>query len=536
MMDYSSMKHIRAYFKTAKERIASYPHIDIVGLLLAVGAYIGFVFAHISTWSIWFDEAFTAYLVRFNYVDIARYTATDVHPPLYYWVVKAWTSLWGTSELAFRSFSMVCGALAIVLGFVLIKKLFGKRAAVLGAWLMALSPMFIRYGEEARMYTMVTAIVFAATYMLIRAMETNERKYWVWYGILIALGMWTHYFAALAWLAHWVWRYVSLKFVDGYRKKELRHRFFTKEWLWTHALAIGIFLAWAPFMLRQLGLIQMGFWIPAVSAHTFTNYFTNVLFYLEQQKVESWFALVYMMVIGLAGFLLYKVYRQSPRKADRKHMLLFASLAFTPPLLLFVASMPPLKSSFVERYLIPASAALMLLLAVLIAKGVRTKFRKASLLLALLLVVSFAFGINRVYYYGNYNKNSNTSIRTKELVAEISKKAQPGEPLIATDPWVFYEAVFYTTKEHPVYFLEQTTDYKYGSLDMLKGSDQFKIKDLNSFVKDYPKVWYFGNVGSGEVNPPSIAHGWKQIDDIDAYDPINDSSAYKGREYLTNAE
>ncbi|MEO5948974.1 MAG: glycosyltransferase family 39 protein [Candidatus Saccharimonas sp.] len=530
------MKHIRAYFKTVEERISSYPHIDIAALVLATSAYIGFVFAHISTWSIWFDEAFTAYIVRFDYADIARYTATDVHPPLYYWMIKAWTSLWGTSELAFRSFSMVCGVIAIVLGFVLLKKLFGKRAAVLGAWFIALSPMFIRYGEEARMYTMVTAIVLAATYVLIRATETNARKYWIWYGILIALGMWTHYFAALAWLAHWVWRFISLRTVDGFRGKELRRRFYTREWIGAHLLAIGVFLVWAPFMLKQLGLIQMGFWIPAVSAHTFTNYFTNVLFYLEQQKVISWFALVYVLIVALAGLLLYYVYRHSPRKGERKNILLLASLAFTPPLLLFVASMPPLKSSFVERYLIPASAALMLLLAVVIAKGVRTKYRKGSLLLAMLLILSFAIGINRVYYYGNYNKNSNTSIRTKELVAAISMEAAPGEPLIATDPWVFYEAVFYTSDEHPIYFLEQTTEYKYGSLDMLKDNDQFKIKDLNIFVKDHPKVWYFGNVGSGEINPPSIARGWKQINDIDAYDAINDSSAYKAREYRTIAE
>jgi len=527
------MKHIRASLKTARERLGSYPHIDIVGLILAVGTYMGFVLAHITTWSIWFDEAFTAYLVRFNYVEIAQYTATDVHPPLYYWVVKAWTSLWGTSELAFRSFSMVCGVVAIVLGFVLLRKLFGKRAAVLGAWLMALSPMFIRYGEEARMYTMVAAIVFAATYCLIRATETNSRTHWIWYGVLISLGMWTHYFAALAWLAHWVWRFISLRAVDGFRGKELRRRFYTKEWLWTHALAVGVFLVWAPFMLKQLGIIQMGFWIPAVSAHTFTNYFTNVLFYLEQQKVVSWFALVYMLVIALAGFLLYNVYRQSPRKSDRKNILLLASLAFTPPLLLFVASMPPLKSSFVERYLIPASAALMLLLAVIITKGLRTKYRKASLLLALLLVVSFAFGINRVYHYGNYNKTNGTSIRTKELVELMSAKSQPGEPLIASDVWVFYEAVFYTSTDHPVYFLDQTSDYRWGSTDMLKHNDQFKIKDLDAFLKVHPTVWYFGNKGADPIEPPSISHDWKEIDTVAAFDPINSTSPYKAARYTT---
>lgn len=530
----SNMQNTHAFLRRTYRRLRAYPHVDIIAMVAAIGAYAGLVLVHISTWSIWFDEAFTAYLVRFDYLDIARYTATDVHPPLYYWAVKAWTTVWGTNELAFRSLSMVCGALAIAIGFVLIRKLFGKQAAVLGAWLMALSPMLVRYGEEARMYMMVTAIVFAATYALVRATETNARKYWIWYGLLIALGMWTHYFAALAWIAHWVWRAVSLRFVDGYKGRVWTQHFFTKQWVLTHMLALAIFAAWVPFMLRQLTIIQMGFWIPAVSAHTFPNYFTNVLFYLDQQRVLSWFALLATVVILLAGILVYRAYRQVNARGERRSLLLISSLAFTPPIALFLASMPPLKSSFVERYLIPATAAMMLLLAVVIAYGARHKSKRMAITLSMLLVVSFVIGINRVYYYGNYNKNSDTSIRTKELVASIDAKAQPGEPLIAADPWVFYEAVFYTTKDHPIYFLDQTTEYKYGSVDMLKYNDAFKIKNLDMFVKDHPTVWYFGNPsGEGPIAPPSIAHEWKQLDVVGAYDSIDNKTQYRAVRYQT---
>lgn len=529
------MRTTLAFLKKMGNRLESVHHLDIIGLVAAMTAYAGLVLSHISTWSIWFDEAFTAYLVRFSYADIAHYTATDVHPPLYYWVVKLWTSLWGTNELAFRSLSMVFGVVAIGLGFVLLRKLFGKRAAVLGAWLMALSPMLIRYGEEARMYMMVTAIVLGATYVLVRAMETNTRKYWVLYGVLISLGMWTHYFAALAWIAHWVWRALALR-IEGARGKKLCKRFFAKEWILTHVLAIGIFALWLPLMLRQLGIIQMGFWIPAVSAHTFTNYFTNILMYLDQQQVLAWLAMLYAVTIGIAGVLLYRTYRQVSDKQERSNLLLLASLAFMPPILLFVASMPPLKSSFVERYLIPAIASLMLLLAVVIVKMLRTRSKWLAVALIVLLVGSFAIGIDKVYYYGNYNKNSGTSIRTKELIAAMTAKSQPGEPFIATDVWVFYEAIFYATKDHPVYFLDQTTEYKYGSTDMLEQNDQFKIKDLNEFARNHPVLWYFGYHGDTPITAPSIAQDWEQIDSVAAYDPINGTSPYKGVEFRTNAE
>ena len=60
--------------------------ISIVGFILA--AFTGITFATIGRSSIWFDEAFGAYLIRFNFAEIFHYTSLDVHPPFYYWLLK----------------------------------------------------------------------------------------------------------------------------------------------------------------------------------------------------------------------------------------------------------------------------------------------------------------------------------------------------------------------------------------------------------------------------------------------------------------
>lgn len=530
------MKKLLTGFKNFGGRLMAWPHIDIAMLSAAVLAYLGLVGARLSTWSIWFDEAFTAYITRFNFADIAHYTGNDMHPPLYYWLIKAWTSVFGTNEIGFRSFSMVFGVVTIVLGFLLLKRLFSRRAAILGAWLLALSPMLIRFGDEARMYTLVTAIVLTATYVLFRAMTMNQRRHWVIYGLLVAAGMLTHYFVALVWLAHWIWRYVYFR-VDGLRGKKLLRKFFDKSWIWAHVLAVGIFAVWLPTAIHQFSVLQAGFWIPTVSAHTLTNYFTNILFYLDHNKVESWLALLYFAIVVVAITLVCRVYKRMTVIKDRQSLLLISSLAIAPPLILLLLSMPPLKSSFIDRYLMSSIVALVLLIAVAIVHGRKTE-RKLGLLpiiMSVIILVSFGIGINQVYYYGNYNKISNTSIRTKQLIAAIAEKAEPGEPLIATDPWIFYEAVFYNNSDHPIYFLNQTTEYKYGSLDMLKDHDQFKIKDLDAFVKQHPIVWYFGNVGDGEITPPSIAHDWKQIESVSIYNSIDNNSPYKAARFETQS-
>ena len=38
---------------------------------------------------IWFDEAFSLQLAKLSVSDVIKYTASDVHPPLYYLILRA---------------------------------------------------------------------------------------------------------------------------------------------------------------------------------------------------------------------------------------------------------------------------------------------------------------------------------------------------------------------------------------------------------------------------------------------------------------
>ena len=41
--------------------------------------------------SIWFDESYSAYLIRGDFGQIWDMTAQDVHPPLFYFALKIWS-------------------------------------------------------------------------------------------------------------------------------------------------------------------------------------------------------------------------------------------------------------------------------------------------------------------------------------------------------------------------------------------------------------------------------------------------------------
>jgi mannosyltransferase len=519
-------------FQKVYQRFADWRGSDWVLVIGALAMLAVLTIPTIAQASIWFDEAFSAYITRFSFYDIAKYTAVDVHPPLYYWALKAWEMIFGYSAVAIRSLSVLFAAVAAVFGYLLVRRLFGRRAAAVSLLLVVLEPMVIRYSREARMYTMAAAIVLAATYVLTFAINSKRKRPWIVYAILVAAGMWTHYFTALAWLAHWLWRFVVVR-RTGARGKELRHKFFSKTWIWTHVLAIALFVAWVPFMAIQLGGIQGGgFWIGQVGIYTPINYVSNFFVYQEHDYVLGWLGIIVFVVATGAAVLAVRAYR-SMNKSLRQNYLLLVIMALVPVILLILLSLPPLRPSYVERYVMPSLVSTSLLLGVTLVYGLKKARLRWRIGATIVVIGVFAIGIGNVYYYGNYNKNSDTLILTGNVIQEINAKAKPGEPIIASSPWIFYEAVFYSTPAHPVYFVDADTQYSYGSLEMLKDNDQHKIKDVPAFLEQHPIVWYIGNSNQPTVTSNRTT-GWQPLQTISQYDAIDKNDNYKATEYETN--
>jgi len=524
---------MKKLFLSSRRFIKEHPRTDVIALLLGLAIFATIAAFHITQASLWFDEAFSAYLSHFNFWDIARFTLNDVHPPFYYWMLKIWTSAFGATEVAYRSLSILFGAAAIATAFFLSRKLFGRRVAWLALLFMSISPMLIRYGDEARMYTLSALIVMLATYALVKARETNQRSMWVVYGVLVALGMWTHYFTALAWLAHWIWWAIETWRMHPTRKGFLK-KMFSGNWILAYGLAVVIFLPWLPFMAKQLGGVQGGgFWIGAVGAYTPTNFLSNYFYYLEHWQVLSWLALALFYIIVVAFLALPRAYR-SLKKSEKSSFLLVTILTWAPVVLLFLASLPPLRSSFVERYLLPSYVALSVFLAVVLVVGTK-KWKPVWRVLPVVVVVGMmTIGITDVYYYGNYNKNTNTHILTRETVQLAQQNSPAGTPIVASSPWIFYEAVPYSTPEHPVFFMDENTQYDYGSLDMLKYSDDHKIKDMVQFAKENPIIWYLGSTEDDDMTPYDSS--WVKIKTVGAYDSINNNVRYKATKFRISAE
>jgi hypothetical protein len=361
------------------------------------------------------------------------------------------------------------------------------------------------------MYGLVVLIATAATVVLVDVTLRPTKRKWILYGVLVSLGMWTHYFTAIIWLTHWVWRFA----VRG--KYQSTKQFFSKEWVGAHVLAVSAFLPWLPFMIKQMGTVQLtGFWIKDVTVDSLTNMITNTLVFLEHGDVRKWLAVLVLVTAAFALYLIIQA-RHHMSKDERPLFDLLICMSFVPVVILFVASLPPLRPSYVERYLLTAVFWSMTLFAVSITYGLKAANRKVYILAVLPFVLCMVIGITNVYHYGNFNRNANEASVTKDAVMMVKASNTDGQPILAESPWRFYEATYYDSPAHPVYF-EAADNLLYGSYDMLRYSDYRKIKDLTSFAKAYPKIWYMGSWQDGKQHTPK--GNWRVVRELTAPTPV----------------
>lgn len=472
---------------------------DLLVLIGGVGVYVALASSTVTKFSIWFDEAFGSYLVRFDFISIARYTASDVHPPVYYWFLKLWTMTLGNTELAIRSMSIFFGAVTIIFAFLLVLRLFGRRTAYLTIVFLVLSPMFIRYSQEARMYTLLTAEIVAATYLLVYALHTKKQWPWVAYGSVVALGMLTQYFTAFAWAAHWVWRYVTVRTTGESFKQTLR-KIVTRNWKLAYMVAFGLFVPWLPFLIHQYVLVQgHGFWIPPVTPATLIDFITNVLIFGPSTSAPSWIAAGVILVVLFFGYTTFRLMKTF-RGDEKSNYALIVCLVAIPPLLLFLISMPPLRPAFVDRYLMGVVVFIAVLMAINLTQAKFVSLKLRTVVVAV-LVVMMGLGIYNQATIGNYNRSSKQSNNVRQLLEQVRAKAETGTPIVGSSPWIFYEAVAYESPQSPVYFVNETTQYKYGSLTMLAENDTHKIRDLDAFSKKHNHIWLISNLRENEPKP-----------------------------------
>ena len=409
-----------------------------LALLLCVAVGAALRFSRLGLESFWNDEIFTVWIVRQPFAAMWRSILADVHPPLYYLVLRAWVALFGSGDVAVRACSAALGVVTIPIAGLGFARLYGTRAGALTAAIMAAAPPLVHYSQEARMYALVVLAMTLAVIGALSWQRCRSRNWGCLYVLGVAAAGWSQYYAMLGWacLAAGFAAYLVL---SGAKRDMLR------SWLAWNLAPAALFLAWSPVFYAQsartvggLWLIRMGPPSPGALAEMVTQlggvYFADGAFHISGGSVPLAFrAGITLALITVAALLL----PPPPEATDKVfqtrtgELAILAAAGLAP--LAMVWGMSQFRNVWLFRGLLFTLPALIGLLAVGLAqlRGRRWLPSLAGALLAGGAIGSFA---NR----GNYHREA-----WRETASFLKAEQRPGDAFLVTAPFTARNLVHY---------------------------------------------------------------------------------------------
>ncbi|MGI9120734.1 MAG: glycosyltransferase family 39 protein [Acidimicrobiales bacterium] len=160
----------------------------LAGLILALAFLWG---RGRSTWY-WMDEAISVGIASRPLGSIPELLRMDGSPPLYYLLLHGWTSLFGSSEAATHTLSLIFSLAAVPAALWAGWSLFGRRTGWVFAALVALSPFLAYYSNETRMYSLVVLLALLTTATFLHAFVFGHRRFLPAFAVLLTLVLYTH--------------------------------------------------------------------------------------------------------------------------------------------------------------------------------------------------------------------------------------------------------------------------------------------------------------------------------------------------------
>jgi hypothetical protein len=302
-------------------------------------------FHRIGEESFWLDEAYTYARAAMTPGEAIEASFEKGHVPTYFLLMHYWLAF-GDDEATLRAPSAIFGVLTAVAAMLLGWIAAGVGPALVTGLLVALSPLQVRYGQEARMYTMLTFTATIAICGVVWLLEHPEQAAsplwqrgnwprrrakppspawaaWSAYSAGAIAALYLHNTAVflLAVCLLCAWLHIA--------RNPLERRPLLANW----ALANGaVLLIWSfrlPSLLVQTDRVLDHFWATFPSPAELWMRLSHL--YLFGAQEQPWVA---ALLAGLAGYGVVQV-----RRHRRRLLLPLLMLALAPPVLVLLVSL-----------------------------------------------------------------------------------------------------------------------------------------------------------------------------------------------------
>jgi uncharacterized membrane protein len=333
--------------------------------------------------------------------------------PLYFLALHGWIEAFGTSEAALRSLSLVFAVAAIPVFLALCRALFRPAVAYVVTALLAVSPFFLDYAREARMYSLALLLVITSSYCFVRTIEEPTSYWWLSFGLIAGLAIYAHLFAAFVLLA----QLLSLVFLP----RPVRWRPIGGGALIATAVA-------APLALYLVieGVAEGVSWIPALNREQLRTFLQTLTGASRRASV------IVVLVVGLAAIVV--CYRAWTKERERLWRVGFPLAWFVVPIVA-AAAVSLVEPLFIDRYLIVVLPGFVLTVGVVLDSLVGWRPWLVPVVAVVLVAVSYP-GFSRVWGGGDEPEDWRQAIAYLDSHYEDGDEIVVGEDAFA--PTAYY--------------------------------------------------------------------------------------------------
>lgn len=356
-------------------------------------------------------------------IDLLRVLSkSPEHAPLYFILARLWAELFGSSVISMRSLSVTFSVLALLAMYGFGQALFtsnnpeygrqyGPLVGQSALGLLAISPFFVAYSQEARPYSLWVFLLLLSGRWLWQALQTNRLAHWVGYTLLLIPTLYTSILSVLVVLGQ------GLAVITVHIKRWRPYSIAT-------GIALCALLPWGLIIVTQWDTLQhntrwMYLPLPIWEIFGAWLYGLAVLFFdvpiaINQPLILGMQVIVAAATLALMGYAVYQLIRQTPRQVWG--YLMAGALAV--PTVLFLGDLVRNgQSSASSRYMMPTHLGALVALAYWLSHRLTKQnghFRTTTIIALLLSVslLSCTLGLTKTSPYQKSRSLSNAAITT----------------------------------------------------------------------------------------------------------------------------
>lgn len=367
--------------------------------------------------SFWRDEAFSYFMAKKSVLEIIVSTARDFSPPLYYLVLHYWMKVFGGSEIALRSLSLVFFWATTYVAFLFLNDIFKYKLKKSFFYLIffVINPLLLYYAFEARMYTM---FAFFASLSYYAFFKKNYQLY-----LLSAIaGLFTQYYMILVILSQLFYLIINKKRVESFKKS-------------TIYISLFVFLPWFVYFLAQNGFPN-SFWISKPQfkdifgllgvIYTGNEYSFYGSTFIQAIFQNLFYSSIILSLITAVGIFLYRKKLSSKEKLNYQLLFIWGI-----GIAAFVGLISFIKPLYFPRYLIFTTVGF-LLLTVFVLEKINVYFR----IVFIIVLMTLTFNYQRLQIEYRKKTDLRKTLREIQIIADKND-------LIYTDDLDFFTAQYY---------------------------------------------------------------------------------------------